>query len=176
MVKIIYEYVHILTLAGYNATVLHEVKGFTPTWLKYDWVKDIKKGYLSEKDKQGGHTNPVWDFKPTDTIIIPDGFWEVMRGLYENKTLHRVVLCLGYSGLSTIDPPGVDWSFVGVTDVLCVSEQVKEDYKKLWPTMNYYVVGYPIEFDKLQPIEKTLQTPTIGLDKLKDQSSKKILL
>lgn len=162
MVKIIYEYSHMLNKAGYNTMVLHEVQGFKPTWLKYDWVKDIKVGYLSERKKQGGYSQPTWDFKPTDTIIIPDGFWEVMRGLYDNRTLHKVVLCLGYSGLSTIDP-GVNWSYVGITDVICVSEQVKNDYQKIWPSMNYYVVGYEINFDKLTPIEKVDQKPTIGL-------------
>ena len=162
MVKIIYEYVHMLNKAGYSAMVLHEQTGFRPHWLRYDWMKDIKVGYLSEKKKQGGYTAPTWEFKPTDTIVIPDGFWEVMKGFYQIKTLHKVVLCLGYSGLTTIDP-GINWSIVGVTDVICVSEQVKKDYQQFWPNMNYYVVGYEVNFDKLEPLDVTEVKPTIGL-------------
>lgn len=162
MVKIIYEYAYMLSCMGYNTMVLHEIQGFNPTWLKGEWVKEVKRGFLSEKNKIKGYSQPTWDFKPNDTIIIPDGFWEVMKGLYENKTLHKVVLCLGYSGLSTIDP-GLNWGVVGVTDVICVSEQVKNDYQKIWPAMNYYVVGYEINFEKLIPINKTEQLPIIGL-------------
>lgn len=162
MVKVIYEYVHLLNSAGYNAQVLHEQTGFKPNWLKYDWIKDIEIGYLSDKKKQGGYSTPTWDFKPTDTVIIPDGFWEVMKSLYQITSLHKVVLCFGYSGLSTIDP-GISWSLVGITDVICVSEQVRDDYKQLWPEMNYHVVGYEINFDKLEPIEPTEVKPIIGL-------------
>lgn len=162
MVKVIYEYAYMLQNMGYNTTVLHEVKGFKPEWLKYDWIKDVKKGYLSERKKQGGHTNPVWDFKPTDTIIIPDGFWEIMRSIYEVKMIHKVVLCFGFSGLGTIDP-GISWAHAGITDVICMSEQIKQDYEALWPNMNYYVTGYELAFDKLTPVEKTEQKPIIGL-------------
>jgi len=161
MVKIIYEYVTILNENGYNAIVLHEVKGFVPEWMDREFVKKIKREYLSEKQKDK-YSSPEWDFKPTDTIIIPDGFWETMKGLYEIKTPHKVVLCLGYSGLSTIDA-GLNWNMVGVTDVICVSEKIRQDYEKIWPNMNYHVVGYQIDIEKFTPIEKIEQKPVIGL-------------
>jgi len=118
---------------------------------------------MSEKTKQGKYSAPVWDFKPTDTIIIPDSFWEVMKNLYDIKTLHKVVLCMGYSGLNTIEP-GINWGTIGFTDVICMSENVMNDYKEMWPHLNYYLVGYPINFDKLKPINKLEQKPIIGLD------------
>ena len=162
MVKVIYEYAHILQNNGYNAVVMHEVKGFKPEWLKYDWAKDIKKEYLSEKKKDGRYSSPEYNFKPTDTIIVPDGFWQTMTGLYEMKTQHKVVLCMGYGGLTSIEP-GVNWGTVGFTDVICMSEQVKKDYMEIWPHLNYHVIGYPLELEKLTPIEKTEQKPTIGM-------------
>lgn len=162
MVKIIYEYAYMLQNMGYETMVMHEVKGFKPEWLKYDWVKDVKRGFLSERKKQGGHTSPVWDFKPTDTIIIPDGFWEIMRSIYDIKTIHKVVLCFGFSGLGTIEP-GINWAHAGITDVICMSEQIKSDYEALWPNMNYYVTGYELNFDKLTPIDVIEQRPVIGL-------------
>jgi hypothetical protein len=162
LVRIVYEHVNILNKLGYRAEIIHEVKGYKPTWLKENYVSDIKVHYLSEKDKSGKLTKPSFNFSPTDTIVIPDGFWTVMTGFVEIKTLHKVVLALGYGGFMTAEP-GANWADLGFTDVLCVSEQIKEDYQRHWPGLNYYVTGYTVNQEQFAPVASREITPTIGL-------------
>ena len=153
MVKTIYEVAHDLKTLNYNTVILHEVMGYKPEWLKEAWVKEIKVEFLQEKKKQGGFTTPVFNFKPTDTIIFPEGFWSAIQSLGEAKTLQKVIMCFGYGGLSVVEP-GRDWSMLGFTDVICVSEKLKQDYESVWPFFNYHVLPYQLkEMTPAQPIE-----------------------
>jgi hypothetical protein len=162
-VKVIYEHAYYLNQMGFNAIILHEVKGFRPNWIqKPELLKEAKIIYLSEKKKSGGYSKPSFAFSPTDTIIIPEGFWTVMTGFAETKTLHKVVMAFGYGGFATAEP-GANWASLGFTDVLCVSEQLKEDYSKLWPNLTYHVVGYDIDRELFSPVDANLIKPEIAL-------------
>lgn len=162
-VKVIYEHAYYLNQMGFNAVILHEVKGYRPSWLKNTEItKAAKVIYLSEKKKDGRTTKPSFAFSPTDTIIIPEGFWTVMTGFEETKMLHKVVMAFGYGGFATAEP-GANWGALGFTDVLCVSEQLKEDYSKLWPNLAYHVIGYDIDREQFAPIAADEIKPEIAL-------------
>ncbi len=162
-VKVIYQHAAYLNAMGYNAIILHEVKGFRPTWLKQEGlIKESKVIYLSEKKKDGRISKPSFAFSPTDTIIIPEGFWTVMTGFAETKTLHKVVMVFGYGGFATAEP-GANWGALGFTDVLCVSEGLREDYEKLWPNLAYHTIGYDINQEEFAPIPANEIMPEIAL-------------
>jgi hypothetical protein len=161
MVKIIYEYAYRLQNAGFTVRILHEVKGFKPDWLDTPWKKDLTVIYMSEK-KNNKMTTPEVAFKPTDTIIIPDGFWTVMKNLYDIKTLHKVVLAFGYGGVITSEP-GVNWGHLGFMDVICMSQKIADDYKVLWPRLSYYTIGYEIDLGERKSIPRNEIKPVIGI-------------
>lgn len=162
LVKTIYQHVSALNSIGYNAFVMHEVKGFKPTWLKDEKINNVPTIYLSEKSVVGKYSTPSFDFKPTDSIIIPDGFWTVMEGFAEVKQVHKIVMAHGYGGIVTTQP-GYNWGFLGFTDVICTSEQLKQDYQKLWPNMNYHVAPYYIDTTEFEAIPAKDVFPAIGL-------------
>lgn len=162
LVRTVYEHARLLNDLGFNAQVIHEVKGFKPSYLKLEETKGVTVHYLQEKDKLGKLSKPDFSFLPTDSIIIPDGFWTVMTGFVNTKTLHKIVLATGYGGFYTAEP-GANWSTLGFTDVLCLSEQLKEDYSKLWPELNYHVTGYSIDRESFKPLNKTEIQPSIAL-------------
>src|ERR1035437_2852829 len=140
LVKIIYEYAKVMKDLGYTVVILHEEEGFKPNWLDFDWTKDIPKGYLSsKKDKK----QAAWDFLPSDTIIIPDGFFSIIKGFYQVNPLHKIVLAVGYNGLASMEP-GMNWGGLGFKDVICISEKIRDNYKSLFPSLNYYTTNYII--------------------------------
>jgi hypothetical protein len=161
MVKIIYEYAYRLKNLNYTVRILHEVKGFKPDWLDYEWRKDIPISYLQEK-KNNRFTTPVFSFRPTDSLIIPDGFWTVMENVSQLRTLHKIILAFGYGGIITAKP-GLNWGTLGFQDVICMSERIRDDYKILWPNLNYYVIGYELELDLLKPLSIEQIKPIIGV-------------
>lgn len=163
LVKTIYQHVTLLNEMGYKAFVMHEVKGFKPTWLKDSTINKVPTVHLSEKSVAGKYSNPTFDFTPTDSIIIPDGFWTVMEGFVEIKQVHKIVMVHGYGGIVTTQP-GYNWGFLGFTDVICTSEQLKQDYQKLWPNLNYHVVPYHINDKDFEPLEAKEVFPAIGLN------------
>lgn len=163
LVKIIYEHASYLNAMGFNAIILHEVKGYRPSWLKNEEVtKGAKVIYLSEKKKDGKYSKPAFVFSPTDTVVIPEGFWTVMTGFAETKMLHKIVMAFGYGGFATAEP-GANWSALGFTDVLCVSEGLKSDYEKLWPNLTYHQVGYAIDREQFEPLPVKEIMPEIAL-------------
>jgi hypothetical protein len=162
-VKVIYEYSYYLTKLGYNVTIMHEVKGYKPNWLgNEDVLKTAKVHYLTERRKDGTVTKPTFNFEPTDTIIIPEGFWSVMMGFAEIKTLHKVVLAFGYGGFITAEP-GANWALLGFTDVICISDGLKNDYSKLWPNLNYYTTGYVIDTKEFTAVPTKDIKPILAL-------------
>ncbi len=161
MVKIIYEYAYRLQKAGFTVRIMHEVKGFKPAWLDYEWKKELTIDYLQEK-KNNRLTEPTFAFTPTDSIIAPDGFWTVMENLVDMRTLHKIVLAFGYGGVITAKP-GLNWGALGFQDVICMSQKIADDYKSLWPNLTYYVTGYELELDLLKPLPREKIRPIIGL-------------
>jgi hypothetical protein len=159
LVKIVYEYAKQMIDLGYDARVLHEEKGFKPNWLDLDWVKDVKVDYLSTPKES---KSPEYKFKPSDTVIVPDGFFSIMKSFYEIKPLHKVVLALGYNGLATMEP-GVNWGTLGFKDVICISDGIKKQYEKTLPGLNYYTSSYLINDDLLEPVDIKEIKPVIGL-------------
>lgn len=162
LLKTVYEHVHILKSLGYNAEVIHEVKGFKPSFMKEEYMKDVKINYLQERDKVGNLSKPNFNFMPTDSVVIPEGFWTVMTGFANTKTLHKIVLVTGYGGFQTAEP-GANWAMLGFTDAICISEQLKQDYETLWPGLTYHFSGYSLDKEALAPIPKIEITPTIAI-------------
>jgi hypothetical protein len=160
MVKTIYEIAYHLKQLHFSPVIIHEVAGYKPEWLKEPWVKELKVEFLQEKKKQGGFTTPVFNFKSTDTIIFPEGFWSAIQSLAEARTLQKVILCFGYGGFSVVEP-GRDWSMLGFTDVICMSEKLKTDYESVWPFFNYHVLPYQLK--EVTPLDPLEIGPNIGL-------------
>ncbi len=159
-VKTIYEHVLFLKKLGYKAEIIHEVQGFKPNWLDTIDFKEIKIHYLSHQDKKKNFTMPEFPFKPGDTIIVPDGFYKIMEGFYNVKQINKVVFVMGYGGLATAE---FDWSYLGFNNAICVSEDLKNDYEKIWPNINYYVAGYSISKEIFKEIEPAKKRPLITL-------------
>jgi hypothetical protein len=158
LVKAIYQFVYLLNQSGYeNAIVLHEIKPFKATkWLDTEWAKEVPIQYIVNKPKKGiTDHEPTYRFLPTDTIIIPEGFWSVMINFAEDKQIQKVVLAAGYGGIITAQE-GANWGHLGFNNVICFSEKLKEDYKKVWPHLSYYVTPYIIDPEELDeaPIEE----------------------
>lgn len=162
LVKTIYEQAALLKELGFNTRIIHEVKGYKPSWLTSDLKKDLPIDFLTERKKNGQMTKPSYPFTPTDTIIIPEGFWTVMTGFVEIKQIHKVVLAVGYGGIATAEP-GANWSDLGFTDVICISERLKEDYSKLWPQLQYHVAPYTINQEEFKPLSTEQVYPSIAL-------------
>lgn len=164
--KTIYEFAYLLQEAGFTTRVLHEQHGFKPTWLKEPWAKNVNIEYVmpepKKKQKKKKAQMPSYKFKPTDTIILPEGFWSLAEGFKEIKPVTKVILALGYGGMITAEP-GMDWSFFGFTDVICLSEKLKDDYKSLWPHFTYHVVNYSIDTEQFKPKPINEIPPTIAL-------------
>lgn len=173
IVSTIYEQAFLLQEAGYNTLVLHDEKGFKPNWLTEDYVKKVKVDYLTEKNTSATKI-PEYKFNPTDTIIVPESFWSIMQNFAGNKTINKVVLAFGYGGFAT-DDIGIDFSMLGFHNVICLSEQIKNDYQAIWPHLTYHVCSYTINTEKFSPLEKTERQPTIGLS-IKSRSDAAVIL
>lgn len=165
-VKAIYEFAYKLQKLGFSTKILHEGYGFKANWFKDEWVKDVKIDYIqgqnSAKSNKRAHENANYRFNPTDTIIIPEGFWSLTEQFKDIKPLNKIILALGYGGLMTAEP-GLDWSHFGFTDVICLTERLKQDYQLVWPHFTYHVVPYSINQEQFSqpPIDKVY--PAIGL-------------
>lgn len=162
LVSTIYEHAYLLRNMGFNSIILHEVKGYKPSWLKKEWVKDVKVEYLQEKRKDGTFTDPSYSFSPTDTIIVPETYWSVMQNFAQDKVLTKVVFAFGYGGLANQEI-GADWGMLGFSNVICLSEQLKTDYAKLFPHLTYHVIPYVIDTEEYKPIDVEKRKPIIGL-------------
>jgi len=163
-VKTIYEFAYKLQKLGFSTKVLHEQYGFKPNWFKEEWVKEVQVDYIQGKQLVKSNKRPEsnYRFNPTDTIILPEGFWTLAEGFKEIKPLNKVILALGYGGLMTAEP-GLDWSHFGFTDVICLTERLKQDYQAVWPHFRYHVVPYSIDTQKLAPVTVDKVYPAIGL-------------
>ena len=162
LVKTTYQHAYQLTKLGYNAVVMHENKGFKPEWLQYEWVKEVKTTSLTQGQGKQGHHRATFNFTPTDSVIIPEGFWSTMEAFADIKQVHKIVLAHGYGGIITTQP-GANWAYLGFTDVICVSEKLKSDYEKLWPMMNYHVIPYIIDQKEFEPLPTKEIFPAIAL-------------
>jgi glycosyltransferase involved in cell wall biosynthesis len=163
-VKTIYEFAYKLQKLGFKTKVLHEQYGFKPNWFKDEWVKEVKVDYIQGKPSAKSNKRPEanYRFQPTDTIILPEGFWTLAEGFKDIKPLSKVILALGYGGLMTAEP-GLDWSHFGFTDVICLTERLKQDYQAVWPHFRYHVVPYSINTESFTPVPVDKVYPAIGL-------------
>lgn len=165
MVKIIYETVHFLNKNGHTAYVLHEVKGYKPNWFDEEWVKDVPVKYLSEKKNKKGkkenYTKPTFTFEPTDTIVVPDFLKNIMENFSETRPLQKVVFAFGYDGLKTLDL-GTSFASYGFYNVICISQTIADDYQKLFPDLNYYVLYPYINEETFQTYEMSEYAPKIN--------------
>lgn len=163
-VKTIYEFAYKLQKLGFTTKVLHEQNGFKPNWFKEEWVKEVKVDYIQGRQAAKSNKRPEsnYRFNPTDTIILPEGFWSLAEGFKDIKPLSKVILALGYGGLMTAEP-GFDWSHFGFTDVICLNERLVEDYKAVWPHFRYHAIPYSIDTKALTPVDPSEVYPAIGL-------------
>ena len=174
-VKTIYDHVIILNKLGYNASVIHEVKGYRPKWLNDNQeYKKVEVTYLSKTSKNGKQSKPEINFKPTDTLIVPDGFWGVMESVVEIKTIQKVVFIMGYGGMSTAEV-GLTWSHLGFNQAISVSDRLISDYQSVFPGVKYYKATYPINTKTFYPSLPTEKKPIIALSVRDREEAKRII-
>lgn len=136
LVRMIYDMAFYLKKSGYNILILHEIKGFKCKWIlnekRYEEYKIIpidyiiqKKSSKSKKDKNS------YSFKPSDTLIIPDVFQEILDNILELKLVQKVVLVSSYLGLGALRP-GVNYKQLGVSSFIFLERRLMEDYVEMF--------------------------------------------
>lgn len=147
--KLIYETAHEAKTLGYNVLVLHEITGFKCKWLfeneEHKHLRSIPVDYIiTQKSKKSKKTRADYAFKPSDTLIIPDQFQEMLENIIAVKTIQKVVLVSSYTGLSSINP-GLDYNNLGVARVLFTEQKLYEDYSSLFQFEHCMIDKYPID-------------------------------
>lgn len=155
----IYQISNMLNQMGYDTYILHEQHGFRPNWMLPEYLDAAKIKFLHEKNSNPKTDIPSFRFKQNDSIIIPDGFWQVMENLVELK-INKIVFCMSYDGLAAAEI-GINWSHLGFNTVLCVSDSLLEDYRSCWPELNY--VKLPFYIEEYKTLDPLTIKPTIGL-------------
>lgn len=141
-IKVAYDHVKCMNENGFNATIIHQKKGFRPTWLDefYTLKEDgtyegIPVVYLEDK--------PL-ELTMSDFFFIPEGFPNVMENMAKQNTpCKRIVFCQNWYYVLNALPPGVYWDQFGIRDCLSVSH-IQSDYlKMIMPFLNIKnVVGH----------------------------------
>lgn len=129
---------------GFNSYVLHETKGFKPEWLKEKY--DVNVLYINTDTKKKTHSFP---FKPNDTFIVPDGFIGIMESVYDNVAITKIVYLMSYEGIAVIKQH--DWSVLGFNKVISVSQELIDDYKAIYPQLDYYYLPFYINTQDIKP-------------------------
>jgi hypothetical protein len=148
VVKLIYETAYEVENLGYNVLILHEITGFKCKWLfeleEYKHLKDLKIDYIiQKKHKKSKKQKAVYGFKPSDTLIVPDQFQEILENIAEARAIQKIILVSSYTGLSSLSP-GIDYSVLGVRKLLFIEKQLKEDYESLFKIDSILINHYPI--------------------------------
>jgi hypothetical protein len=166
LVKLIYETAYEVEGLGYNVLILHEINGFKCKWLfeleDYKHLKDLKIDYIIKKQsKKSKKQKANYSFKPSDTLIVPDQFQEILDNLAEVKLIQKVVLVSSYTGLSSLSP-GVDYSVLGVKKLIFTEKKLMEDYESLFKIDSILADKYPINQETFVPRTDVKQIfPTI---------------
>lgn len=183
LVKIIYDMAYHLGKAGFNVLVLHEISGFKCKWiLNNEHLKDynnIKIDYIiKKKSKKSKKEKNNYSFKPTDTLIVPDVFQEVLENILELKLVQKVLLVSSYLGLGSLKP-GTNYKQLDVTSFIFLEKKLMEDYASLFKEKenNFYLLdSYSINKDifnynsvKESEIYPTIAISAIGNVKLASQ-------
>lgn len=154
--RTIYQTVDKLIDLGFNAYVLHENNTFENKWLNEKYK--IKTLYINEGKKKDYH----FKFKPTDTFIVPDGFIGIMESVADNLTINKIVYLMSYEGLATLKQN--TWYNLGFNKVISVSEELIEDYKSVFPELEYYYLPFYINEENMtQKFGKDQIKPIISL-------------
>ena len=137
LVKLVYETAFEVKSLGYEVLVLHEIDGFKCKWLlnqeEYKHLKDIKTDYIiTKKSNKSKKTKSNYAFKPSDTIIIPDQFQEMVDNLLDVKILQKILLVSSYASIYHLSP-GYNYSNLGINKVLFAEDKLYEDYCKIFP-------------------------------------------
>ena len=148
LTKLIYETAWEVKKLGYNVLVLHEINGFKCKWLfeneENKHLRQLEVDYIiRKKSAKSKKTRADYSFKPSDTLIIPDQFQEMLDNISEVKLIQKVVLVSSYTGLSSIQP-GHDYNNLGVSKVLFMEPKLKDDYASLFQFEYAMVDKYPI--------------------------------
>lgn len=174
-IKTIYDIAYTLHTLSYNVVILHEIKGYKPLWIFQNETtkhyKDLKIDYVIEK-REGKKTKKeknTYGFKPTDTIIIPDMFQEILENIYETKILQKVVLVTGYTGIGNL-PTGYSYRALGVNSLIFLDEKIKKDYEEVFPDVENTFLLNHFNIDKTIFNTKQINTkdiyPVICLSKI----------
>lgn len=110
-IKRLYKHVKILNENGFNSYILHFKKGFKPGW----FASSVPVVYLND--------NPP--LNPGDTIVVPEGFPNVMKK-FSNVNLKRVVIALNPLYPFQSLPAGESWTDYGFNTVLASSPQIAD--------------------------------------------------
>lgn len=148
LVKLIYETCYSVKQLGYEVIVLHEIDGFKCKWLfeqkEYKHLKELKVEYIiKKKSNKSKKTKSNYAFKPSDTLIVPDQFQEILDNLIDVKLVQKVIFVSSYTGLSAL-PLGVDYSVLGVKKFLFLEKKLKDDYESLFKLDSILIDKYPI--------------------------------
>lgn len=152
MVKIIYQHANAIAKLGFKTVILHDMEGFKPSYLGYiDVNPSITISGLSVENKGSKKISaPSYTFQPFDTVIIPDSYWTQMTNLLAlTIPINRVVLCLGYGGLATIEP-GNSWNAIKFNQVWTITDEVSKTYEDLYFEPIYSKTGYHLAIDKIK--------------------------
>jgi hypothetical protein len=148
LTKLVYETAWEAKKLGYNVLVLHEINGFKCKWLfeneENKHLRQLEVDYIiRKKSAKSKKTRADYSFKPSDTLVIPDQFQEMLDNISEVKLIQKVVLVSSYTGLSSIQP-GHDYNNLGVSKVLFTEPKLLEDYSSLFQFEHLMLDKYPI--------------------------------
>lgn len=146
LVKLIYETAYECKKMGFNVLILHEINGFKCKWLfeKYKHLSDLSVEYIiKKKSAKSNKTKSNYSFKPSDTLIIPDHFQEMLDNLMDVKLIQKVVYVSSYTGLSSLNP-GVDYNSLGVSKAIFTEQKLLDDYTSLFNIESVSLVNPPV--------------------------------
>lgn len=110
-IKRLYSHVKILRDHDFDAYILHLQKGFKIDWFQHD----VPVVFLND--------NPPLD--PGDTIVIPEGFPNIMKKI-QGDSLNKVVIALSHSYIFHTLPKGENWRDYGVDTVITTSHIIAD--------------------------------------------------
>lgn len=123
-VGLLYDHVRILNENGFNAVVLHNKKGFKPSWLGKR-AEGVPIEYME---------NNTLSLNLEDFFFIPEGFPNVMEMLrQQNVPAKKIVFCQNWYYILNALQPGQTWQQLGIGDCLSVSEFQTRYIQSIFP-------------------------------------------
>ncbi|MCM8527580.1 MAG: hypothetical protein NE327_13760 [Lentisphaeraceae bacterium] len=109
-IRRLYEHVHVLIKAGFNAAVLHNKADFRR--------KDLPDVEVKGLDQQG-------ILKQSDTVVFPEGFPGLMSE-FKDIPVRKMVICLSWTYVFGGLPERVSWRDFGIERIIGDSEYTTE--------------------------------------------------